>query len=140
MKYMKKIYVNLPVTDLEKSTAFYEALGFAKDSVFSNNDASAMVWSDTIVFMLLKRDFYQKFLQGKTIAHTLTSSGALLALEMSSREDVDKFASTAKENGGNFFEAEPNKGLDFMYGLEVSDPDGNTMEPFFMDASKFPTN
>lgn len=133
---MKKIYVNLPVTDLEKATAFYEALGFVKNSDFSNNDASAVVWSDTVVFMLLKHDFYQKFLQGKTIANTATSSGALLALEMSSREDVDKFANTAKKDGGSFFEAEPNKGLDFMYGLEVSDPDGNTLEPFYMDLSK----
>lgn len=91
------------------------------------------------MFMLLKHDFYQKFLQGKTIAHALISSGALLALEMSSREDVDKFANTAKNNGGSFFEAEPNKGLDFMYGLEVSDTDGNTMEPFFMDVSKLQT-
>ncbi len=137
---MKKIYVNLPVIDLEKSTAFYEALGFTKNSDFSNNDASCMVWSDTILFMLLKHDFYQKFLQGKTIANTQINSGVLLALEMSSKEDVDKFASIAKDNGGSFFEAEPNKGLDFMYGLEVSDPDGNTMEPFFMDVSKLPTN
>lgn len=136
----KKIYVNLPVTNLEKSTAFYEALGFTKNPDFSNNDASAMVWSDNICFMILKHDFYEKFLQGKTIAQTLTSSGALLALEMSSKEDVDKFANIAKENGGSFFMAEPNKGLDFMYGLEVSDPDGNTMEPFFMDLSKLPTS
>ncbi len=137
---MKKIYVNLPVIDLEKSTAFYEALGFTKNPDFSNSDASCMVWSDTILFMLLKHDFYQKFLQGKTIANTQINSGVLLALEMSSREDVDTFASTAKDNGGSFFEAEPNKGLDFMYGLEVSDPDGNTIEPFFMDLSKLPTS
>jgi uncharacterized protein len=139
-EHMKKIYVNLPVTNLEKSTAFYETLGFIKNSDFSNNDASCVVWSDNILFMLLKHDFYQKFLQGKTITNTQTSSGALLALEMSSREDVDKFANTAKDNGGSFFEAEPNKGLDFMYGLEVSDPDGNTIEPFFMDLSKLPTS
>jgi predicted lactoylglutathione lyase len=136
----KKIYVNLPVTNLEKSTNFYEALGFVKNPQFSNADASALVWSENIVLMILKRDFYQKFLDGKTIAHTLTSSGALLALEMSSKEEVDKFANIAKENGGSFFMAEPNKGLDFMYGLEVSDPDGNTWEPFFMDVSKFPQN
>ena len=59
---------------------------------------------------------------------------------MSSKEDVDKFASIAKEHEGSVFQAEPNKGLDFMYGLEVSDPDGNTMEPFFMDTSKLPTS
>jgi predicted lactoylglutathione lyase len=137
---MKKIYVNVPVTSLEKSTAFYEALGFTKNSDFSNNDASCMVWSEHILFMLLKHDFYQKFLQGKTIANTQIHSGVLLALEMSSREAVDTFARIAKDNGGSFFEAEPNKGLDFMYGLEVSDPDGNALEPFFMDLSKVPAS
>lgn len=136
----KKIYVNLPVTNLERSTAFYEALGFVKNPQFSNNDATTLMWSNNIILMILDYNFYQKFLQSKTIAHTLTSSGALLALEMSSKEEVDKFAKTAEANGGSFFMAEPNKGLNFMYGLEVSDPDGNTWEPFFMDTSKFPEN
>jgi predicted lactoylglutathione lyase len=135
----KKIYINLPVTNMEMSIAFYEALGFTKNPQFSNTDGSAMVWSDNIVLMILTHNFYQRFLEGKTIADAKSQSGVLLALEMSSKEEVDKFANTAKENGGSFFTAEPNKGLDFMYGLEVSDPDGNTWEPFYMDISKFPS-
>ncbi len=88
--------------------------------------------------MILTHDYYQKFLEGKKIGFAQTDSLAILALEMPSREAVDSFAHTAQAHGGSFFLAEPNKGLDFMYGLEVSDPDGHTWEPFYMDESKFP--
>lgn len=129
----KQVFINFPVTDLAKSTAFYEALGFTKDPNFSDENASAMQWSDDIVFMLLTRDFYQKFLNGKTIAHTLTSSAALIALTLDSKEAVQQFADTAKAHGGNYFVAPPNEGLDFMVSYEVEDPDGNVLEPVWMD-------
>ena len=57
----KLIFVNLPVTDLARSTAFYEAVGFNKNPKFSNEQASCMVWSDTIHFMLLRHDFWKTF-------------------------------------------------------------------------------
>ena len=129
----KQVYINFPVSDLEKSTAFYEALGFTKNPAFSDENASAMQWSDNIIFMLLTRDFYQKFLNGKTIAHTLTSSAALTALTLDSKEAVQQFADTAKANGGDYFVAEPNKDLDFMFCYEVLDLDGNQLEPVWMD-------
>lgn len=135
----KQVFINFPVTDLAKSTQFYEALGFTKNAMFSDENASAMQWSGDIVFMLLTRDFYQKFLNGKTIAHTLTSSAALIALTLDSRDAVQQFADTAKANGGEYFVAEPNKDLDFMFGLEVSDPDGNTLEPVWMDTNFDPS-
>ncbi len=135
---MKKVYINLPVINLETSTRFYEALGFVKNPQFSNADGVCLVWSDAIILMILTRDFYQKFLQGKKVGFASTDSLTLLALELPSREAVDTFAHTAKEHGGSFFMAEPNKGIDFMYGLEVSDPDGHTWEPFYMDESKLP--
>lgn len=130
----KQVFINLPVSDLAKSTAFYEALGFTKNPDFSDENASSMMWSDEIVFMLLTRDFFQKFLaNGKTTAHTLTSSAALIALTVDSREAVQQFADTAKANGGSYHLAAPNEGLDFMCSLEVQDPDGNVLEPVWMD-------
>lgn len=130
----KQVFINFPVSDLAKSTAFYEALGFTKNPDFSDENASAMQWSDNIIFMLLTRDFYQKFLRnGKTIAHTLTSSAALIALTLDSKEAVQQFADTAKASGGDYFVAPPNEGLDFMFSLEVEDPDGNVLEPVWMD-------
>lgn len=130
---MKQVFINLPVSDLQKSTQFYEALGFTKNPDFSDENASSMMWSDEIVFMLLTRGYYQKFLQGKTVAHTLTSSAALFALTLDSKEAVQQFADTAKANGGDYFVAEPNKDLDFMFGYEVLDPDGNQLEPVWMN-------
>ena len=57
----KMIFVNLPVADVAKATAFYEAIGCEKNAQFSNEQASMMTWSDTIAFMLLARPFYATF-------------------------------------------------------------------------------
>lgn len=130
----KQVYINLPVSDLAKSTAFYEALGFTKNLTFSNDKASCMMWTDDIVVMLLTREFYKTFLQGKEVANTASTSGVLLALTLDSKEDVQKFADTAKQNGGDYFQAN-NDGVpeDMMFGYEVQDPDGNTWEPIWMN-------
>lgn len=134
----KQIYLNLPVKELQKSTKFYQDLGFTLNPDFSDQNGSCLKWSDDILFMLLTHDFYKKF-TSKNIPDLTQNTACLIALSMDSREDVQKFADTAKANGGSYFEAEPNKGLDFMFGLEVSDLDGHTIEPFYMDISKFPS-
>ncbi len=131
----KQIYVNLPVSDLSKSTAFYEALGFIKSPIFSDENASGMSWSDDIVVMLLKHDFYKKFLKGKEIANTQQTSGVLLCLSFDSKEEVQKFADTAKQNGGDYYQVDMGVPADMMFGYEVSDPDGNTWEPMWMNSS-----
>lgn len=131
----KQIYVNLPVKNLAKATEFYTALGFVKNPDFSDDKGSCMEFSENISFMLLTHDFYLKF-TNKSIPDLSQNSATLIALSMNSREAVQEFAYIAKANGGNFFEAEPNKGLDYMFGLEVTDLDGHTLEPFFMDISK----
>ncbi len=129
----KQIFVNLPVSDLVRSTAFYEALGFTKNPNFSDDNASAMQWSDDIVFMILKRDFYQTFLRDKSVADTGTTSGVLVALSLDSKEAVQKFAETAKANGGDCFKSGPEVPEDMMLGYEVTDPDGNQLEPVWMN-------
>ena len=135
----KQVYINLPVKDLQKSTKFYLDLGFTLNTDFSNEDASALEWSDEIVFMLLTHDFYKKF-TSKNIPDLTQNTSCLISLNLDSREEVQKFADTAKANGGSYFEAEPNKGLDFMFGLEVTDLDGHTLEPVFMDLSILPSS
>lgn len=132
----KQIYLNLPVKNLEAATKFYEALGFSKNLQFSDEKSSSMKWSEDIVIMLLTHDFYQKF-TSKSIPNLSQNSSCLIALSLNSKEEVKNFADIAKNNGGSYFEAEPNKGLDFMFGLEVADLDGHTLEPFFMDITKF---
>ena len=47
------IFINLPVTDLERSKAFYEAVGAVNNPQFSDATAACMVVSDVIHVMLL---------------------------------------------------------------------------------------
>ena len=54
------IFVNLPVSDLGRSKAFYEAIGFRNEPKFSNDAAAMMVLSDTISVMLLTHPFYER--------------------------------------------------------------------------------
>jgi uncharacterized protein len=132
-------FINLPVKDLQKSTEFYTALGFTLNPQFSDQNASAMIFDDHIVFMLLTHEFYAKFTT-KTIADTTKTSAVLISLNMDSKEKVQKFADIAKANGGSYFMAEPNKEMgDMMFCYEVTDLDGHALVPTFMDMSKFPS-
>lgn len=127
----KSIFINLPVRDLAKSTAFYEALGFTKNDMFSDDNASSMMWSENIVVMLLVRDYYSTFTT-KPIADAHEVSAVLIALSQDSREAVDAIVEKAGANGGQADVREP-QDLGFMYGRSFADPDGNVFEPMWMN-------
>lgn len=129
----KQVFINLPVTDLERSTAFYEALGFVKNPDFSDENASALMWSDNIIVMILRHEFYQKFIGDRQVADTKNVSAALLALSMESKDAVTRFAETAKANGGEYYRVDMGVPEEMMFGYEVLDPDGNQWEPVWMN-------
>ena len=132
-------FISLPVANLKKSTDFYLALGFKFNPQFSAENASALIFNEQLTFMLLTHEFYSKF-TSKSIADTHKTSGVIISLGMDSKEEVQKFADTAKANGGSFYMAEPTKEMgDAMFVLEVEDLDGHLIEPSFMDMSKFPS-
>jgi predicted lactoylglutathione lyase len=124
------IFVNLPVSDVARATAFYEALGFRRNPMFSNEQASAMVWSDEINVMLLDRAFYATFTD-KTLIDAHTTSGVLLAISQDSREEVDAITEAALAAGGR--ETRERQDMGYMYGRAFEDPDGHVWEPMFMD-------
>ena len=128
----KQVFINLPVADLAKSTAFYEALGFTLNPMFTDENASSLMWSDEIIVMLLKHDFYKRFIREKNVIDAKTTSGALFAISLESKEAVQKFADTAKQNGGDYFKIDMGVPEDQMFGYEVEDPDGNHWEPVWM--------
>lgn len=127
----RTIFVNLPVTDVARATAFYEKLGFERNAAFSNEQASAMVWSDTISIMLLDRAFFQTFTP-RAIADAGAVTEVLLCLSFDSREDVDRITDTAGASGGTA-DVRPPQDMGFMYGRSFADPDGHLFEPMFMD-------
>ncbi|MBO0474362.1 glyoxalase [Enterococcus sp. DIV0840] len=126
------VFVNFPVTDVKRSTEFYEKLGFKQNVDFSNEETSSMVWDDNFWIMLLNHNFYSKFIKDKKIADAKTTSGVLVAFSMESADAVKKFGETAKANGGDFYKVDMGIPEDMMFGLEVQDPDGNTLEPNWM--------
>lgn len=123
----KMIFVNLPVTDMSRSIKFYEALGFKKHSEFSNENGTAMMWTENIWIMLLTHSFYSQFLKGQTIADTQKSNGSITSFNLESIAAVREVAQTAKTNGGTFYHVELGIPEDHMYELEVKDPDGNLL-------------
>lgn len=126
----KMIFVNLPVTDLKRSMAFYEAVGARNEPMFTDETGACMVFSDIIHVMLLTHAKFGQFTD-KTIADARATSQVLLALSCESRDGVDDVTGAALAAGGR----EPRDRQDhgFMYGRSFEDPDGHTWEPFFMD-------
>src|ERR671910_3685688 len=80
----KMIFVNLPVTDLARSTAFYQAIGGEKNPQFSDETATCIVFSETIHAMLLTHDKYRQF-TSKPIADAHATSEVLICVSVDSR-------------------------------------------------------
>ena len=132
----KMIFVNLPVTDLPQSMKFYEAVGFTNNPMFTNDQAAAMAWSDEIVVMLLRHDFWKTF-TSKTIPNAHDSAQVLLCLGHDSQDAVEGIVGKAVAAGGKA-DPTPKQDLGFMYGRSFEDPDGHIWENVFMDMSAVP--
>ena len=129
----RMIFPNLPVADLQAAENFYLGLGFTKDPQFSNDQASAIVISDSIVVMLLQHDFYQGFLPQGDTPH-LASSGkeVLNCISCGSRDEVDRIMAASKAGGGAVY-APAEERMPGMYSGSATDPDGHVWEFMWMD-------
>lgn len=127
----KMIFVNLPVRDLNRSIAFYSAIGGVQDKQFSDDSAAMMRLSDTICVMLLTHERFSSFTPRK-IPDAHVTAQVLLALSDESRDAVDAVVARAAAAGGT---ADPNPTQDhgFMYGRSYADPDGHIWETAWMD-------
>lgn len=127
------IFVNLPVADLARSTAFYESIGAERNPQFSDTTASCMVFSDAIHVMLLTHDKFREFTP-KRIADARESTEVLICISADSRTAVDALIDSAGAAGGR---PDPGPRMDFgfMYGRSFEDPDGHIWETVWMDAA-----
>lgn len=129
----RMIFINLPVTDLDRSVGFYEAIGGRKEPKFSNEQAAMIVLSDTIHVMLLTHDFYKTF-TGKPIADAHRTSQVLLAISADSTGEVDATVEKAGAAGGATDPGPRQEMGGLMYGRSFEDPDGHHWEVMWMDA------
>jgi uncharacterized protein len=127
----KMIFVNLPVADLPRAIAFYEAIGAEKNEQFSDHTAACMVFSETIHVMLLTHDKFRQFTP-KTIADAKESTEVLICLSAESRDAVDTMTINAGAAGG-LMDPGPKQDHGFYYGRSFEDPDGHIWEVMWMD-------
>lgn len=127
----KLIFINLPVSDLQRATAFYQAIGAEKNEQFCDDTASCMVFSDTIHTMLLTHDKFRQFTP-KRIANARESSEVLICISAESRDMVDDMVEKASAAGGTA-DPGPKQDFGFMYGRSFEDPDGHIWEVMWMD-------
>lgn len=131
----KQIFINLAVSDPQKSMEFYSALGFTNNPQFSDESGKCMVWGDNIFVMLLSHQKFASFAT-KPLADTKSSLAGLFSLSTESPEEMNRIISSGLQSGG--IEPHPIRDYGFMQQRTIEDFDGHTWEIFFMDMSKFP--
>lgn len=136
MENIKKIFVNLPVRDLQHSMDFFSRLGFSFDPRFTDDKAACLIISEGHIYaMLLRNEFFQGFTR-KDVADAGRTTEVLLALEVESREAVSQMIKKAVDAGGTTYMEPQDHG--WMYQHCFSDPDGHQWEVFYGDESRIP--
>jgi predicted lactoylglutathione lyase len=128
---MPAMFVNLPVTDLERAKAFYTAVGFTINPLFTDHNAACVVVEEGhSAFMILTREFFQTF-SDRTIGDPAVNPTVATAIFLDDRESVDRAVADGLAAGGA--EERPASDYGFMYQRQLSDPDGNLLEFGWMD-------
>lgn len=129
-----QIFINLPVRDLDKSMAFFAALGYAHNPQFTDQNAACIVLSEHNYVMLLTEPFFQGFTT-KPVSDR-ASAGAIFALSCDRRDEVD--ARMAKALAAGAREHGEARDYGFMYQRGFEDLDGHLWEVFHMDMAALP--
>lgn len=124
------IFVSYPTADLDRSKAFYTAIGATINPQFTDENAVCLAWEENIYFMILKREFFATFTD-KQVADPATTAQVQSAFTRDSREDVDTVIEAGLTAGGSEHGAAQDLG--FMYSRDLEDPDGNVVSFFYMD-------
>lgn len=127
-----KIFVNLPVKDLNKSIEFFTKLGFSFNPQFTDDQATCVIIGENIFAMLMVEERFKDFTK-KEICDAKKSTEVLIALDAESREKVDEIVKKAVAAGGATY-AEP-QDHGWMYIRSFADLDGHQWEIAYMDES-----
>lgn len=127
-----KIFVNLPVKDLNKSMDFFKQIGFTFNRQFTDETAACMVITEDIYAMLLTHAKFKEFTP-KEIADSTKTTEVLTCLSFDSKDQVNQIVDNAIKAGGS--EARPAQDYGFMFGRSFNDLDGHIWETVWMDPS-----
>jgi uncharacterized protein len=132
----KQIFVNLAITDANKSKEFFSKLGFKFNPIFTDEKSLCMIIGENIYAMLLVNKFFKNFIPDKEIADTSKCSEVLVALSANSRQEVDNTIKNVLLAGGNEYRTVNDYG--WMYQRSFQDLDGHIWEMVYMDENKIP--
>jgi predicted lactoylglutathione lyase len=128
---MAQMFVNLPVADLDRSKAFYTAIGFTLNPAFTDHNAACVIVDDGHnYFMILTREYFQTFTD-LPIGDPAVNPSVSTAIFLETREAVDTAVTKGLAAGG--VEPHPATDYGFMYQRQLNDPDGNILEFGYMD-------
>lgn len=127
---VSKMFVNLPVKNLEQSIAFFKSLGFAFNPQFTDENAGSLILGEHNYAMLLTEPYFEGFIT-KKMSDAKQTTGVLVALSLPNREAVDKMVNAAIAAGGKAHKEPADHGFMYQWGFE--DLDGHVWEPFWMD-------
>ena len=127
-----KIFVNLPVKDLNNTIDFFTKLGFKFNPQFTDENATCMIVGEDIFVMLLVEKFFKTFTK-KEICDTSKDTEVIVALSVESREKVDQMINKAIESGGK--ESREPQDHGWMYGRSFEDINKHLWEIIYMDES-----
>jgi predicted lactoylglutathione lyase len=131
----RKLFVNIPVGDVQRAIVFFEALGFRFNPQFTDATATCMLVGEDAYFMLLNRERFAGF-SGRPVGDARTETNAMFALGVGSRAEVDELVHKAVAAGGSHAVDPQDHG--FMYGWSFYDLDGHHWEVFWMDPASIP--
>ncbi len=124
------IFINLPVRDLDRAKAFFNALGYACNPQFTDHQAACVVVSDAIFVMLLVEPFFREF-TAKPLVDAHAQTEVITCLSAPGRDGVDAMLERALAAGAS--EPRPPRDYGFMYQRSFQDPDGHLWEIAFME-------
>jgi len=125
----QELYINLPVADLARAKAFYDALGFAPVPEFSGEEAACVAVTEHVFVMLCPHAKFREFTP-KAICDTSQAVEMLLNVRCDHRNAVDDLVARALAAGGSTHDQ--SEDLGFMYSHSFLDPDGHGWGVFAM--------
>ncbi|MFY9933768.1 MAG: VOC family protein [Streptosporangiaceae bacterium] len=118
-----KLFVNLPVKDLNRSTAFFAGLGL--DFYGITDDMASVIISEHTQVMLLSEAAFAGY-ASRSVADATTSTEVILVLGLETREQVDELAAKADAAGASAIGAPREDGGRYQRGF--TDLDGHHWE------------
>jgi uncharacterized protein len=128
---MPSMFVNLPVTDLERAKAFYVAVGFTINPNFTDHNAACVVVEEDHSYFMIQVREYLQTMTALTLGDPAVNPTGGTAIFVDSREDVDAAVAAGVAAGGSEVGEPADYG--FMYQRGLTDPDGNIVDFGWMD-------